>query len=108
MKQIESFVNAFHAAQVESSKFSDTEDKGSCNLDTVIVNFSGWRQLDIKRLESMSGFNIGEKMTGIYKGYRFVFFEVPGQAYRRTIMVEAAKKKLQELDIDCSVWYQMD
>lgn len=87
----------------------EVADKGSCNLDTVIVDFTGWRQKDIESLSLITGLNVGDKMTGWSKGYRFVFFKTSGQAYANTFLVESACKKLKELGVSsASVWYQLD
>lgn len=105
---ISSLASAINEAQSCANKFIDTNDGGSCNLDTVILDFTGWRKQYIDKLISLTGIDIGERMKGIYSGYRFVFFQTSGQAACRTKMMEAAKERLSELGYECTMWYHMD
>lgn len=99
---------AIKQAQLYANSFKDTIDSGGSNLDTVVYDFTGWRQATINDLQTKSRVRIGNKMSGFNAGNRFVFFDVCGQATQRTKMVEAAKAKLCELGYECAVWYQMD
>lgn len=99
---------ALKQAQLSANSYKEIIDSGTCNLDTVIYNFTGWRQSAINDLQNKSGIRIGSKMTGFNAGHRFIFFEVSGQALQRNMMVEAAKSKLCELGYESAVWYQMD
>jgi hypothetical protein len=87
---------------------ANQEDGGTCNLDTVLIDFTGWKQTDIDKLVYQSGIRIGNRMSGWHKGSRFVWTSIHGQGNGRSRMVEAAANKLKELDIPASVWYQMD
>lgn len=105
---IEKLASAIQEAQLYANSFLETPDNGSCNLDTVIIDLKGWRKNSVDKLQQLSGISIGDKLTGIYSGYRFLFFDTPGQAGLRNKMMEAAKKRLCELGFDCSMWYHMD
>lgn len=104
---IENLANAIKEAQEEIKKI-DLKDNGSCNLDTVIFDFSEWKAKEFNKLTSLCGISFGEKMKGWHKGYRFLFFEVKGMANLRTTQVEAAKKYLCDKGFNCSIWYQLD
>lgn len=106
---IDQFAEAIKEAKKAAQEKSNVPDDGTCNMDTVVIDFSGWRQSQVDKLQGMAGVRIGEKMSGIWRGHRFVWFgSGHGQAARRTAMEEAAHKKLQELGIPSTVWYQMD
>lgn len=107
-EKIESFAQAIKDTQEYIIKIDVENDGGSCNLDTVIIDFTGWKQTDINKLSSLCGVRIGNRMTGCHQGYRFVFFQTDGQASRNTFKVEAAKKYLYGLGINAMVWYKMD
>lgn len=106
--KISLFCDAVNKAQSESNKFKDEKDLGTCNLDTVIIDFSGWRQKSIDRISFNTGIDIGNRMTGLYNGYRFVFFKKNGFASCRTKMAEIANESLIKDGIKSTVWYQMD
>ncbi|NII81703.1 MULTISPECIES: hypothetical protein [unclassified Pedobacter] len=98
---------------IETKRFienlSSIEDSGSCNLDTVIVDFTGWKQKEVDLVASECGLQIGEKMNGWHKGYRFIFFKTNYQASGRTKLVESAALKLKDLGVSsASVWYKTD
>jgi hypothetical protein len=107
---IRRYADAMIAANTAAiqAHIANQEDGGTCNLDTVIINFTGWKQSDISTLASLSGIQIGDKMNGWHKGYRFVWTSIHGQGNGRSRMVEAAASRLKELEIPASVWYQMD
>lgn len=84
------------------------EDKGSCNLDTVIFDFTGWKSKEINNLALLSGIRISSKLKGYYTGYRFLYFNTNGIANLRTAQVEAAKKHLCDNGFNCSIWYSLD
>jgi len=106
-------INDLANAIIETKNFienlSSIEDSGSCNLDTVIVDFTGWKQKEVDLVVSACGLQIGEKMNGWHKGYRFIFFQTNYQAAGRTNRVESAAGKLKDLGISsASVWYKAD
>ena len=107
---IERYANAIKEANRAAidAHIANQEDGGTCNLDTLLIDFSGWRQTDVDKVASFSGCSIGDKMSGWHKGCRFVWTSIHGQGNGRTRMVEAAYNKLKELGIPASVWYQMD
>jgi hypothetical protein len=108
--KIARYANAIKEADQAAIRahIDNQEDGGTCNLDTVLIDFTGWKQADIDKLIAQSGIRIGDRMNGWHKGSRFVWTSVHGQGNGRSRMVQAAANKLKELDIPASVWYQMD
>jgi len=107
-EKIEQFANAIKQANEAARAASLPDDGGTCNLDSVVIDFSGWRQTQIDQVQQLSGVQISAKLSGMWKGYCFVQTAAHGQANNRTRMVEAAYQKLKELGIPASVYYAMD
>jgi hypothetical protein len=105
---IEKYANAIKEADKAAIAAPPVEDRGTCNMDSVMVDFKGWRQKDINQVQALSGIRIGDKMTGIWGAYRFVHVNTKGQADLNTYMAQIAVKKLNELGVKATMWYQMD
>lgn len=106
---IDTWANAIKEAVVAASGASGKEDGGTCNMDAVVIDFTGWRQTAIHAVAEKSGVHIGEKLSGwMWKGSRFVDIPTNGQGNNNTRMVEAAVKKLKEMGLPASAYYQMD
>jgi hypothetical protein len=83
-------------------------DSGSCNLDTVVIDFRGWHNKTIRQLSVDCGVYITQKLTGSWGGFCQVMFDAPGMAAARTAAVEFAQKHLEGYGIKCYVWYHTD
>lgn len=103
----EAIIKANKAA-IEASKPED--DGGTCNLDSVVIDFTGWRSTAIEQLASETGIYIGTKLSSrMWKGCCFIHFAMDGMGNNRTRMVEAAYKSLKESGIEeARMYYQMD
>lgn len=108
MKPIEEYAKAIKEAEQAALNASTKEDGGTCNLDTVTIDFKGWRQVDINKVSELSGIRIGDKLGGFHGGCRFVWFTTYGQANERTRMAEAAAKCLRAKEIPVYMWYCAD
>lgn len=88
------------------------EDIGTCNLDTLMIDFEGWRTSHMEFLKEClkeANIQIGDKMKrGFYLNCAKVFIRTEGQANCRTKMVEAAMDYLCQNNIPAHVWYQAD
>jgi hypothetical protein len=84
------------------------DDGGTCNFDTPVLDFTGWRPTQIEVLSRLSGIPVGEKMNGYWKNCRFVWVILEGQANMRSRMAEAAVKKLQAKGLPAHFWQQAD
>lgn len=104
LKLEEALAKANEAAQ----DVAHVDDGGTCNFDSVVIRLPRWREKDIHQVLEDTGFDIGDQLSGWFSGYRFVWFPYEGQANRRTMMAEAAKKSLQEDGYDVCMYYQMD
>ena len=103
----EAIIKANKAA-IEASKPED--DWGTCNLDSVVIDFTGWRSTAIEKLSEDTGVRISYKLSSwMWKGCCFISFPADGMANNRTRMVEAAYKSLKEFGIEeARMYYQMD
>jgi len=108
-QKIEQYAAAIKAAQLAANAVDKSEDGGTCNTDTVVIDFSGWRYNAINKVAQLSGISIGDKLSSwMWKGCCFIHFNTKGQGNNNTRMVEAANKKLKEFGIPSSIYYQMD
>jgi hypothetical protein len=106
---IDNWANAIKEAAVAAAGASKLEDGGTCNLDSIVIDFTGWRQTAISSVAEKSGVHISDKLSSwMWKGSCFVNMPTNGQGNNNTRMVEAAVKKLKELGIPASTYYQMD
>lgn len=106
---IDTWAAAIKEAITAATNASKNEDGGTCNLDSVIIDFTGWRKTAIRALAEKAGVEIGEKLSGwAWKGCCFVNIPTTGQGSNNTRMVEAAVKKLKEMGLPASTYYQMD
>lgn len=106
---IDTWANAIKEATAAAAGASANEDGGTCNLDSIVIDFTGWRQTSIQALAEKTGVTISDKLSGwMWKGSCFVNIPTNGQGNNNTRMVEAAVKKLKELGLPASTYYQMD
>jgi uncharacterized protein YqgV (UPF0045/DUF77 family) len=106
---IDTWANAIKEAVKAADSASVIEDGGTCNLDSVVIDFTGWRQTAIRTVAEKAGVEIGDKLSSwMWKGSCFVNIPTNGQGNNNTRMVEAAVKKLKELGLPASTYYQMD
>lgn len=101
--QLADFVAAVKAAAAEAAKLADTEDGGTCNMDSCVV------KIDIpKRLRDASGLRLFAGW-GLYKGY-WHLQDIPsdGCGNRNTRQQEAAAKYLQAAGYNATVYYEVD
>ena len=108
--QVSGFANALKEAVDAAHAQSNSEDGGTCNLDTCIFKPTrGTRHDDVKKAAKDAGIEVSKVAgSGIWKGYWFIWTPMIGQANRRTRMAEAAAEKLKAHGFNAQVWYQMD
>lgn len=106
-EKIEKLVNSLNKAKDVANEFIDSDDCGTCNLDSCIIKLPRWSENDITEVKKLSGISIGFQLSGWHRGYRFVNIG-SGQANRRTRMAEAAKISLKEDGYDVCMYYAMD
>ena len=86
----------------------DEPDNGSCNLDTVLIDFEGKRKTFVDQVSSLSGYSLSKITSGYHKGLYMLFLDYHGQANVRYQMVQTAKDYLNDNGVKASVWYQLD
>lgn len=94
-------------AQKEADKYRNMDDGGTCNFDTVTI-FLGRKSKNKMNNISQLDWSLIPVDSKYWSGYWFVFFNVNGQANRRSEMMEAAGKKMRELGWDVKMYYEMD
>jgi hypothetical protein len=107
-EEIEKLTTAIAEANKKIAYFDCYPDSGSCNLDTVIVDFTGWSKRDIETISNTSGVTIGNKMSGFWSGCRFLFFGGGSQGSRRTKIAEACAGVIKSFGFSANVWYESD
>lgn len=88
----------------KAQELSDTEDGGTCNFDTCILNIKM-----PKKLREATSLHITRITWGYYKGLYFVQ-DIPqnGCGNRRTRQAEAAEQCLRAAGYDAHVYYEVD
>lgn len=104
IKLSEALIRANEAALL----LSETNDGGTCNFDSPVIRLLKWKDYEIKQACELAGIEIGDKLSGFWRNYRFVSTAMHGQANCRTRMAEAAKKSLEADGYDVAMYYQMD
>lgn len=101
--QLADFVAAVKAAASKARELADTEDGGTCNMDSCVVRIT-----IPKRLREASGLRLFAGW-GIYEGY-WHLQDIPsnGCGNRNTRQQEAAAEYLRAAGYNASVRYQMD
>jgi len=107
-EKVLNLAEALKRANEEALKFSSVEDNGSCNMDSVVIKLSRWKEEDIKEASELSGVGLSDKLSGLWNGYRFISTEIHGQANRRYKMVEASKDSLRKDGYDVCIYYLAD
>lgn len=112
MIDIKKYAEAIKKAQIsanEADKGSDLiNDGGTCNFDSVMIDFKGIRETTIQKIAKMSGIQISGKYSGWWRGCCYISFNLNGQAANRTRMAEAAYKSLKADGIPVRMYYQAD
>ena len=99
---------ALERANEAALLLSETNDGGTCNFDSPVIRLLKWKDYEIKQACELAGIEIGDKLSGFWRNYRFVSTSMYGQANCRTRMAEAAKKSLEADGYDVAMYYQMD
>ena len=103
-------VSALKDTQKHILSLDPIPDKGTCNMDANVIDFTGWPIAKVRKLQLDSGVYFSDKLTSRWwKGSRFINFRgVHGMANRRNFIVESADKHLKMSGAECCIYYQMD
>lgn len=96
-------INAVNSAAM----LGDTEDGGTCNMDSVTLKISIPAKLAAQawvKLEKMLASDYGR----LWRGYYMVDIPLSGQGNRRTRMAEAACNALESAGYNAMMFYQCD
>jgi hypothetical protein len=111
----EAIVTAIKAAAQAAQKADPGRDNdgGTCNFDAAFVSVPGMRAAQAEEIVQLCyepgtpGLRVWLNNHELY-GRILMVSCYNGQANRRTIMAEAAKRNLTAAGIDCGMYYQMD
>ena len=107
MIDIEKFKKDVISAQEAADMYRHVDDGGTCNFDTVYV-FLGRKSKRLTEALSTLDIKVEPMQMRGYSGFWWAWFNTSGQADRRTMMAEAANKRLRELGWESHVYYMMD
>lgn len=102
----ETLTHAFTAAR-QAAEAVESNDGGTCNLDTPIVYLNGVRRTVVEEAAEAAGINV-DKTRFFGRPCWFVFVPMRGQAELRSKCAEAACRALKAQGLESSVWYQAD
>lgn len=102
--QLVAFNEALQRANKAAQRYADTEDGGTCNFDTCVINLKIY-----KKFRDLTEYPLRKTYGGrVWQGWWFVDITLCGQGNRRTCMAEAAATSLKADGYDASVWYGAD
>jgi hypothetical protein len=106
----ETLVHAFREAKAAALAADPGQeaDGGSCNFDTAAIRLPSVREKFVQECAAEAG--ISASAFDWFGGRRwfFVFVTMHGQANRRSIMAEAAYRRLKELGLHAAMYCQAD
>lgn len=106
--EVVSLAKYIDIANDEAQKDAESEDGGTCNLDSLTIDLSEKSKKFIDHLKLICRFSIDKIESKMWKGSYFVGIRLSGQGNRRSRMVDRADAYLKSQNVDSSVYYQMD
>jgi len=103
----EQLAQAFTAAREAALALADTEDGGTCNLDTPVVFLPHVPKARVEAAAALAGICVHHD-TWLGRACWFVYTPLNGQANRRNRMAEAATKALKDAGLNATTYLQMD
>lgn len=111
MTKTEQKIKALTAALIKAKEaallFADTEDGGTCNMDSPMLYLPRWRKADVEAAAAAADLRCCE-FTGWGAKMWIICGGTYGQGNCRTTMAEAMYKSLKADGYEASMYYQMD
>ncbi len=106
----ETLVHAFReaAAAALAADPGPEADGGTCNFDTPAIRLPGIRERFIRECATAAGISASAFDWLGGRRWFFVFVPMNGQANRRSIMAEAACRRLKQLGLPAAMYCQAD
>src|SRR5262249_28043600 len=103
-------VDAFReaAAAALAADPGQAADGGTCNFDTPAIRLPGTRERFVQECAAEAGITASAFDWLGGRRWFFVFVPLHGQANRRSIMAEAACRRLKELGLHAAMYCQAD
>lgn len=102
-KELDALEYALAKANWAAKVFVNSEDGGTCNFDTPMINIKA-----TKKQISQLDYKLNKCTWGLWKGWYFVEIPLSGQGNRRTRMAEAIARSLKNSGYETGVYYQVD
>ncbi len=100
---------ALKKAQEAAKLYAETEDGGTCNFDSPVIDYRAMHMSKSKAEEAIRAAGLRCFDWKSYGGIRLVVCGIGyGQGNRNTRMAEAAEKSLKAAGVATSMYYQMD
>lgn len=105
VSRVDELAKALAKAKEAAMKYIDSEDGGTCNLDSCAVRLAGWRESMVKKACEIAGVS-GYKWENDYLNWHICF--TAGQGNRRSRMAEAFTASLSESGYEALDWSSID
>ena len=96
------------AAYAETEHLEQTEDGGTCNFDSPVLNLERWNAKQIERAAEEAGGSAWQWKSGRYVMGWVFSPRSSGQGNRRTRRAEAIAKAMETKGYSVGMYYQMD
>lgn len=101
--------NALIKAKEAAQVYANTEDGGTCNFDSPVIDYREMHMSKAKAAEAIKAAGLRCFEWKSWGGIRLVICGIGyGQGNRNTRMAEAAYESLKNSGISASMYYQMD
>jgi hypothetical protein len=100
---------ALEQAKKAAQPYANTEDGGTCNFDSPVIDYRAMHMSKAKAEEAIRAAGLRCFDWKSYGGTRLVICGIGyGQGNRNTRMAEAAEKSLKAAGMETGMYYQMD
>ena len=109
MDKYTALTDALEQAKKVAQAYANTEDGGTCNFDSPVIDYQTMHMSKVKAEEAIRAAGLRSFEWKGFGGIRLVICGIgKGQGNRNTRMAEAAKESLKLAGIETAMYYQMD
>lgn len=110
MDKYTKLTNALEQAKKVAQQYADSEDGGTCNFDSPVIDY---REMHMSRAKAEEAIHAAGLSSFVWKAFGGIMGLVVcgigrGQGNRNTRMAEAAKDSLKADGITTRMYYQVD
>ena len=107
-EQLADIMRAGVKAAQHEIETGDTDDGGTCNLDSVALDLTGYRKPTVEQAAALAGVHVYKLSGAWWSGCWMIGTPHAGQGDRRTRCAEAAGKAMTEAGGKVRMYYQCD